>query len=199
VIYIASEDEISETIIRTLLKESGYKFTIQNSFREGGNGYLKNNLEKFCNLAKRSPVLLLTDLDTNPCPIYLKQKWLGKIKPPENLLFRVAVKEIEAWLIADHDAIQKLLGKNITKLPADADKIDNPKKFLIDLAKKSNRLVRDGFVQEKNAIASQGIAYNEILCKFVEKEWSPKRAAWNSESLRRTYKRIKELADYTEN
>jgi hypothetical protein len=118
--------------------------------------------------------------------------WLGQISPPKNFMFRVAVREVEAWLLADQVAIKTLLGKH-AKVPHNPENVQNPKECLLNLARKSPRDVKRDLLSERGAIASQGIGYNQRLCDYVNNSWSPSRAAQGSESLRRVIRRLEHL------
>ena len=60
-----------------------------------GYGFLKINITAFNEAAKDIPYLILTDLDDNPCAATLGASWL-KSKMHPNLIFRVAIREVEA-------------------------------------------------------------------------------------------------------
>lgn len=135
----------------------------------------------------------LTDLDRSPCPSGLIRAWLGKRQHPDNLLLRIAVREIAAWLLADHDGMRHLLGSK-GRLPEDPDALPDAKQHLLRLARHAPRHVRQELIAERGAIAAQGIAYNTRLCGFVAANWDPDGASARSESLRRTRMRIAELA-----
>src|SRR5688500_3382606 len=110
---LATEDELSEAVGLCLAAEAGLE--IGQQLRRGGFGYLKSRMGSFCDIAKYQPVLLFTDLDRVKCPSTLIAKWSGALTLPENFLFRVAVREIESWLLADHDAMRGLLGNRVGK------------------------------------------------------------------------------------
>jgi hypothetical protein len=76
--------------------------------RKGGNGYLRSRIPSFCQLARYEPILLITDLDNWTCPAELRTRWLGGLTQPSTMLIRVAVREVEAWLLADHEAMEAL-------------------------------------------------------------------------------------------
>jgi hypothetical protein len=126
-ISLATEDELSEVIGQRLLNELPGKPGIGLLLRKGGNGYLRSRIRNFCELARRQPLLLITDLDSWACPSKLRSEWLGSVAQPDKLAIRVAVREIEAWLLADHEAMEELLGKRVvSKLPVQADKVQDP-------------------------------------------------------------------------
>jgi hypothetical protein len=146
-------------------------------------------------MARRQPVLLITDLDRSPCPATLIAEWSRQMRRSDGLLFRVAVHEIESWLLADHEAIGTLLGGRRRKLPDRPDAIADPKRALLDLAAAAPRRIRANLRAEVGAIAAQGLGYNRTLVEWVHRTWSPELASSRSESLYRTRLRIRELAD----
>jgi hypothetical protein len=190
---IAVEDSLSEAVARRLVIEIGPNFEVGLVFRRGGFGYLKSNMDKFCQLARTTTVLLLTDLDKGKCAPVLKAQWLGNQPQPNNLLFRVVVREIESWILADHLAMTELLGRK-TRLPSDPDSLADAKQALLNLAKKAPREVQNDLLPQKGALSSQGLGYNERLESLVTSIWDPARAAGRSDSLRRTRDRLLALA-----
>jgi hypothetical protein len=193
-ICLATKDSLSEAVGYRLLGEVCPEFEIGLTFRKNGFGYLKANIEKFCNVAQRSPLLLITDLDKAKCAASLISKWMGAKSYPDNLVFRVAVREIEAWLLADHVGMGKLLVAGATNLPKDPDLLLDPKQVLLQLASKAPRAVQNDLLVEPGAIASQGLGYNQRMGDFVRNTWDPKRAALCSDSLCRTVNRLRQMA-----
>lgn len=193
-IALATEDSLSEDVGRKLIAEAASDFDITLSLRKGGNGYLKTNIAKFLEISQQIPLLLITDLDTETCAPKLRGDWLGKRQAPKKFLFRVAVREIESWLLADHAAMQKFLGISLAKMPLKPDSLSDPKQALLNLAGGAGRDIRGDLLAAKGAIASQGLGYNNRLGLFVREMWSPARAAARSDSLARTRQRLKQLA-----
>jgi hypothetical protein len=193
-IDLATEDELSEAVgLRLLAEVSGVQPGLL--LRQGGNGYLRSRLKAFCEMARNRPMLVLTDLDTLPCPMALRTTWFGRLTQPADLHIRVAVREVEAWLLADHVAMAGLLGVSIARrLPDDPDSLPDPKAFLLQIARRAPRNVRLDLCAPPAAIARQGLAYNARLCGFVREHWDPVRAAARSESLSRTRLRLQSLA-----
>ena len=107
---------------------------------------------------------------------------------------RIAEREIESWLLADHEAFEKLIG-NKSRLPVEPDKLPDPKRHLLTLARKAPREVREDLVAQKGALAKQGIGYNRRLVGWVQEEWSPERAATRSPSLSRAINAVREVAN----
>ena len=135
-------------MLRVLLDQCGRAYEIGADYRKGGCGYLKSRLVGFNNAAKGMPYLVLTDLDRQPCPTDLIEDWFGcelsdyhKRRNP-NLLLLIAVREVEAWVLADREAFAAFLGIKADQIPS-PDLTADPKRLLIDLARKAkNRRIR---------------------------------------------------------
>jgi hypothetical protein len=191
-IHIATEDVLTEAVGLKLIANFLPGFEVDLKLGKKGNGLLKSKIAAYCDIAKRAPILLITDLDGTACAPSLMSSWLGRLNTPKNFMFRVAVREVEAWLLADQVAIKPLLGKH-GKVPHNPDNISNPKEFLLNLAVKAPRDVRRDLLSERGSIASQGIGYNQRLCDYVNNSWNPSRAAQRSESLSRVIRRLEHL------
>lgn len=192
-VALATEDELSEAIGIRLLEERALPMQASLLLRKGGAGYLLSGINKWCKLSLQQPVILLTDLDRKACPAALISEWMGTKPIPENLLIRVAVREVESWLLADHDAMRCLIGTR-GKLPANPDALPDPKQHLLRLAKHASRDVRSDLIAGANSVSSQGIGYNARLSALVKNRWSPAKAATRSESLARAIQRLDELS-----
>jgi len=192
-VTLATEDELSEEIGLCLLREVGLQVGIR--LRRGGNGYLKSRIGSFCEMARRGGVLVLTDLDKSLCPEALIQDWLGQRTKPPELSIRVAVREIESWLLADHRAMRDLFGVKGMPFPSSPDQLTDPKQTLLKLARKAVKSVRQELLAQPGSIAAQGLGYNFVLVRTVRTSWAPERAAELSPSLRRSRQRLKELAE----
>jgi len=127
-----------------------------------------------------------TDLDRYDCPVALIGDWLTQPKH-HNLLIRVAVREAEAWVLADRDSFANFLGINIVKVPQDVEALLNPKTTLIQLARESRRRqLRDDICPRPGSTSKVGPNYNARLGSFVNESWNPTVARLNSRSLDRT-------------
>jgi len=188
-ITLAVEDQLSETVARKILKESPQPFIINQCLGNQGFGYLKSKINAFNRAASGSPFFVLTDQDSG-CPPEKITSWLQNPMHP-NLLFRIAVMAIESWVMAHRDAFADFLGIPPDKIPLETDTIENPKLFLLSLARKSrfHRLKQD-IVPAKGATSVQGPDYNNRLCTFIEQSWSVHMARKHSDSLNRAYNRI---------
>ncbi len=189
-INLATEDELSEAVLRRLLTFAARGYAIGYAYRRGGFGYLRRTIGGWNRAARGTPFAVLTDLDDHLCPSALIEAWLAEA-PHENLLFRVAVREVEAWLLADPEGLSKYLAVRRDSVPVDPESLIDAKGALIDLARKSRSTsVRDRIVPKRGSSAKQGPDYNGCLTQFVSAYWNIEAAAANSPSLSRTAKKL---------
>jgi hypothetical protein len=192
-IYIAIEDALSESVVRKLLRECGRNYVISLIYPARGFGYLRANIVAFNNVARVIPFLLLTDLDQIECAPILINNWLAENKH-HNLIFRVAVREVESWLMADRKNLVNFLGISNSHIPSSPEEVDDPKKILINAAKRSKKkkLKRD-IVPPEGSPRIQGPNYNERLKEYIENHWRPEIARQKSDSLDRAMKALDEF------
>ncbi|MEG4534787.1 hypothetical protein QUB06_30280 [Microcoleus sp. D2_18a_D3] len=184
------EDALSEAVLKQMLKQSQRPFSVGQCLNQRGYGKIKKIISGLNYAAKGMPYLVLTDLDNAECPLVIISEWLTQPKHP-NLLFRIAVKEVEAWLLAHREGFAQFLGISVDLIPGDADRIPDPKQLLINLAKKSKkRNLREAIVPDRNSTAKIGKDYNGQLIHFVNQSWQVASAQTNSPSLKRAMNAI---------
>ena len=193
-VILAVEDTLSDAVSTKILEYFGLEIVQKIGFK--GNSFLKENARNLNRTAKRFyNVFLLTDLDSpKNCPPKLIQSWVGA---PLNsgFLFRVAVMEIESWIMADRRGIAKFLSVPLNRIPHNTDEIEKPKEFLVSLARRSRKrtLRRELAPAQGAATAKVGPLYNARFNEFVRDYWDLERAATVSVSLKRTMDRISSL------
>lgn len=189
-IGIATEDILSEAVVEKILESAPIDFNVVWKQRKQGFGYLKKNIRKFNEIANIYPVMLVTDLDQSSCAFELMTNWLNTPKNP-NFLFRVAVREVESWLLADRAAMARFLNISIVNCPDSPDDILDPKQVLLNLVKKSRRReIKQDMLPVKGALSSVGLGYNVRLSEFVRNYWVVNRAIEKSDSLNRAWKSV---------
>ncbi len=191
-IVLATEDALSEAVALRLVSEAG--LIVSQCLRRDGSGYLRQRVQSFLEMARRGPVVVFADLDRSRCPATLIADWLGPRPMHPKLLIRIAVREIESWVLADSEAIARLLRQAVRVVPRAPDELADPKRTLLRLAARAPRRIRDDLVAARGAIASQGLNYNSVISSFVATDWDPVRAAVRSPSLCRARTRLSELA-----
>lgn len=189
----AVEDALSEAVVRKLVAASRPDLTLWQVVRKNGSGYLRTRAREFNRTAQQVPVFLLADQDRpDPCPAELIRTWLGVPAAP-NLLFRVAVMEIESWVMADRDAFATFIRVPAVSIPEDPDAVLRPKELIVSLARISKRRdIREDLVPARCSTAVVGPAFNARLIEFVVAAWDPHRAGAVSASLHRAIVRLKE-------
>ncbi|MBT4483661.1 MAG: hypothetical protein HOC71_08290 [Candidatus Latescibacteria bacterium] len=188
-IVIAAEDILSIEVAKKLLEENGH-FIVINERNTQGSGDLKKNIRAYHKMAYHGILsIVITDLDKGNCAPELIHDWLG-MEPHIKFLFRVAVKEIEAWLLADRKGIAKFLGVRINKITHYPEELDDPKLELINLARSGKKLIKEELIPSQGSTAQIGEGYNATLTKFIHSFWNTDRARECSRSLCRTIKKI---------
>jgi hypothetical protein len=195
------EDELSESVLRRLLSPYEPKLVGVPWITRGGKGEVKRKLPQ-ANAASRNGVgvIVLVDLDNTPCPPTLLADWLGKSfgLANSNLMFRVAVREIEAWLLADDTGISKLLRVPKAKVPRDVEDLPSAKETLVGLARRSqSTAIKRGLVPRAQSGLPIGPYYNDILTNFAAQGWNYRSAATTAPSLDRFLDRLAKFANET--
>jgi hypothetical protein len=182
-INLAVEDDLSEAVLRKILSSLNQVFQVKTVYQKGGFGYLKKQIKAFNEASQHIPFLVLTDLDKTTCPVELITDWIKFPRNP-NLIFRVAVREVESWILADRESFAQYLGLQKEQIPRETDLLDNPKETLFQIVKKcSKREIKNSILPMKGA--KIGPDYNGKLSQFIKENWKAENAQKNSESLKR--------------
>lgn len=193
-LYLATEDLLSEAVADRLVVETGPMLQVAVRLRNEGCGYLKEKLPGLIHLAPNVPVFLLTDLDRGACPHTLIASWCDPSKLPAALLFRVAVREVEAWLLADREGFSDFSGVPPNKISSTPEALEDPKRELVNLVSRYGRkTIKQDIVPAKRGTAKVGLGYNVALIAFVRESWNPARAAVRADSLARARVRLNAL------
>lgn len=199
-INLVYEDAISGAVLEKILiyvNTDYMNYIIGFHLSRNGFGYIKKNIKGFNQAAQGSPYLVLTDLDRADCPITLIRDWLGGQPKHPNLLFRIAVREVESWLLADFRAFSQFFGVDVAKIPRNPDRIEDPKQDLINLVRKSKKKnLRQAIVPDRGSTAKVGKDYNAPLLRFVSEQWRVRDAMNQSESLKRTVLALENFGEH---
>lgn len=190
-VILAVEDELSESISTQILGH--FDIEIWYTIRGKGNVALRQKAPELNRSTNGAAIFLLTDLDTpRECPPGLIRSWIrGSLNP--KFFFRVAVMEVESWVMADRMGFADFLSIPLHRIPSPTDDILNPKEFLLSLARRSKKkTVREALVPAQGTTFSVGNEYNTLLSEFVREHWDLERAATASPSLKRTLDRLAE-------
>lgn len=181
--YLLVEGLLDEAVGRRLIRHVGGR--VDNVYGKCGWTYIRENIEGFNGLAQNVPLLVLVDLmDTDfDCPVHVLGNWLSS--PSDHLIFRLVVREVERWLLADRTNIARFLGRSKNDIPRFPEELSDPKRRLINLARESRyeRIVRK--LVPDDSTATEGPAYTSELRSFVHDRWNPETAAARAPSLER--------------
>ncbi|MFO1127452.1 MAG: hypothetical protein U1E66_03320 [Rhodospirillales bacterium] len=182
---MATEDPVSEAVARKLISVVAADVEITVALGGRGSTYLRSKVNDLNRTAQTIPVFLLIDLDRQfSCARQLLDNLVGRAQAP-HFIIRVAVVEVESWILADRSNLPDFLGVAANRVPMDTDVISDPKKFLVNLARRSRKNIRHDLVPSSGSLTEVGPAYNPRMVEFVSQKWDPLLAQNYSESLRR--------------
>lgn len=161
-----------------------------------GKSRLLANLRSYNYAGAHAPWVVLVDLDGDfDCAPAALAAWLPAPAPLMRL--RVAVRSVEAWLLADVDRIASFLSVARTRVPPNPDTLDHPKRALVDLARRSRRAaIKADLVPTVRGGRQVGPGYTGRVLEFVGSNdggWDPSAAALNSPSLARALAAVQAL------
>ena len=193
-VTLAVEGVIDAAVLRKVLDTEGFDTYAVYGLR--GKSNLDANLTGFNNAAQVSPWLVGRDLDHDDvCGAALVRALMPA--PRRWMRFRIAVRETEAWLLADPESLAVYLGVRRALIPADPEGVSDPKQALVNLARRSrSRKIVADMVPSVGLSSEVGPAYSARVSEFAWHHWRPDVAAKSSPSLRRCIERVRELAAF---
>lgn len=168
------EGTIDAAVARRLIRLRGAIPGMERVTR--GKGTFMAVLPKYNAAARFQRWLAIRDLDHDAAcaPTLIRAH---QVQPHEFWSYRIAVREVEAWLMADRDAFANALGVRIAAIPTQPEVISDPKLVIVNLARQSRRRdVRLGLVPEEGAGIAVGPEYAAWMSAFAENIWDPDRA-----------------------
>jgi hypothetical protein len=188
----AVEDVLSEAVVRRIVTVVRPDLSISTVMRKNGHGYIRSRIRELNRTAGTIPVVIVIDLDSPvACIPNVLRDWMP-FPRASNLFFRIAVMEIESWVMGDRDAFAEFLSIPLDRIPTNPDAILQPKEHVVSLARRSRRKdIRADLVPLGGDTRIVGPAYNPRLTAFVADTWSPIAAAKTSPSLRRALDRLR--------
>ncbi len=190
------EGPTDEAVVRRILAYVGLPCGAV--YGKKGKDDLLRRLPRYNRAARFAPWLAVVDLDREPeCAPLLVRSVLPDPAPAMNL--RVAVRAIESWLLADAERMARFLSIPAKRIPADPDALADPKAFLVNLARHSQRrAIREEMVPRAGSGARVGPGYTRRIIEFVNAEdgWRPKVAERHSDSLRRCVACLRALKEW---
>ena len=191
ILTAAVEGLVDEAVVRRLVEHAGG--TAGTVYGRRGKPHLRKKIAGYNCAAHYSPWCVLVDLDADAdCAPTLRNEWLPAVAP--QLCFRVVVRAVEAWLLADEETLARFLSVARPRIPADPEQLPDPKAFMIDIARRSRRrAVRKDMVPRRGSGRREGPAYTSRLMEFADTAWRPEVAAQRSDSLGRAIRCLRRL------
>ncbi len=137
-VILVIEDRLSDAVSTKILQH--FNVEIVKRIIYEGNSYLQRKAQSFNQAAhEECGIFMLTDLDSPAiCPPSLIQSWV-KGHLSRWFFLRVAVMEVESWIMADREAVANFLEIPTHRIPTNTDEIPFPKEFLVSLARRSKK------------------------------------------------------------
>lgn len=194
VVSAAVEGSVDEVLVKRLISEAGG--IPGEVYGKNGKLPLRARINAYNSAARYRPWVVLVDLNhEHNCAPDLCRAWLPTRSP--KLCFRVAVREVEAWLLADREHIANFLSIAQSRVPINPESEENPKQALVNLAAHSRRRnIREDMVPRPGSRREVGPAYTSRLIEFISASagaWRPDIASTYSQSLKRCIECLKRL------
>jgi len=161
-----------------------------------GKSHIRSKIAGYCNASKFYPWLIIVDLNNEAeCAPELRRNWNVPSLPL--LGFCVAVREVEAWLLADRENIANFINIPIVKINYEPEKLQDPKEEIIRLARSSRRKdIREDIIPRPGSGICIGPAYSSRMIEFINEKWNIEEASKNSPSLKRAIQCLKHIVNY---
>jgi hypothetical protein len=182
-ISAAVEGIVDEAVVRRLIAwAGGHPGSV---YGKKGKPALRQNINGYNKAARHTPWVVLVDLNSDAdCAPTLRQDWLPA--PAPRLCFRVAIRQVEAWLMADAETLATYLSVRRHTIPADPEALLNAKAEMVNIARRSRcSAIRQDMVPRQGSARAVGPAYSSRLIEYAERHWRPEVAAQRADSLRR--------------
>ncbi len=158
--------------------------------RTKGKDALRARLRGLAAGARFRPMLVLRDLDQDAACAgeLVAALWRDVVNTPrhDGLLLRVAVRSLEAWLLADAAAVAKHVGCAVADVPAAPEELADAKASLIAVLRASpSRALREELGLRRGSREHEWPRIARWVDGFIVDHWQPRRASRRSPSLRR--------------
>ncbi|MDT4954801.1 MAG: hypothetical protein QOJ02_2939 [Acidobacteriota bacterium] len=194
IIHPLVEGNLDEAAAFRIIEVTGH--TPGTCYGKKGSGYIEQKVRSFNLTAHSTYYLALIDfMDTKlSCPPEVITNWLPNRQP--KMLFRVVVREMESWLLADKDNLAEFLKVRANRIPTNPEMVYDPKLELINLARHSiSSRIRSALVPEIGSTAQVGKLYNSEMRIFIDTLWNIHAARNYAPSLDRCLRRLESLGE----
>lgn len=191
-ISLVVEGDTDEAVLRRIANQLSVE--VFQVLGKQGKARILRTLPGINNSARSQPWFVLVDLNGDArCPGQFVRNHLSA--PSQYMRFRVAVRQVESWLLADHVGFSKFMGVRPAAMPPDPEEIQDSKRCVVDLAQRSRKsVVRDGMPPRPGSGRNTGGLYASLLIEFAREHWNLEAARLRSRSLDKAMGSLEELA-----
>jgi hypothetical protein len=195
-IGIAVEGPTDRAAAFKILSSRGLVAAPELAFVVGGKTKLDPKIKAYNQAAQRRPWLVIRDLDRdgNDCPVALREFLLPEERQSPAMCLRIAVRCLEAWLLADAGSVSGFFKVPQSQVPLQPENLDDPKRVLVGLcAKSKSSAVRRGMAPPNTGTFGVGPEYTAQVVEFFRDAWDPDTARQAAPSLARALDHIDRL------
>ncbi|HEX8079784.1 MAG TPA: hypothetical protein VF557_06210 [Jatrophihabitans sp.] len=177
-------------VSRKLLSDADKTFVTR------GKSGLNKKIEAYNQAAKRGPWLVMRDLDHDGsgCPVLLRESLLHPSVQVPGMCFRIAVRSLEAWLLADTASMSDFFKVSEATVPVSPEDLDDPKSALVNVCRKSRSAdIRQAMVPPSGTQWQVGPEYTARVIEYCSRVWNPDAAKGSAPSLARALGQIDRL------
>jgi hypothetical protein len=188
---VVVEGDTDLPYMRKLLAEVGLLGATE--IDAGGKGNIDRELPKYISIGRSMPMVVLRDLDHDaPCAAALVAELVPR--RPRWFRLRLAVHELESWVLADAAGLSKLISVDEKWIPEDPDSEPDPTRSLLKVIERAPAHVRRRLLPARGSSVQVGPLYEATLIEFGAHVWSAARASKRSPSLKRARASLTTLA-----
>lgn len=186
-VFGAAEGQLDIAVVRRLVEDAGV--TVGPIHGGKGKPHLLSRLNGYNAAAAHDRWLVMVDLNGDAdCAPQARNRWLPG-GPSPHMCVRIAVRQVESWLMGDQERLANFLGVARNRVPAQPETVAEPKALMVNIAARSRRrdICADMCPRPESGRAI-GPAYTSRLIEYVadgRSGWRPPVAAESSPSLAR--------------
>ncbi len=188
------EDDLGRAVLNRVFREFRSAIEPRSFVVAAGKSRIDNRLASYNRAARSLPHIVLRDLDHDSecAPELIPRLFPSGVS--RYMLTCIAVREVEAWLLADRRNCARFLGVRMNDIPYNPEHLEDPKRMIIALARKSrSKDIRDAIPPRPGSTAAKGRGYNGELGRFIMTMWDIGEAAENAPSFARLVRKLEYL------